>query len=64
VKLFILDMIVTSHATSRMQTTLDGLTVTVEKVLPVTKASLREFCLELIVDTDLISLSPYFEDSI
>ena len=61
VGILILDMIVTSRRTSRMQKTLDGFTVMVEKALPVTKASLKEFCLELIVDADLVSLSSYFQ---
>ena len=50
-------MILTSHATPRVQANLDGFTVTVKKPLPVTKASLKEFCLELIVDADLVSPS-------
>ena len=57
-------MIFTSHATSRAQTTLDGLTLTIEKAPLVTKASLKEFCLELIVDAELVSLSSYFQDII
>ena len=57
-------MILTSHTISRGQTTLDGFVVRVEKALPVTKASLKEFCLELIVDADLVSLSSCFWDGI
>jgi len=57
-------MIFTSYATSRAQTILDELTVTIKKAPPVTKASLKEFCLELIIDADLVSLSPYFQDII
>jgi len=64
VKILILDMIVTSHTISRAQTSLDGLVVKVKKALPVTKATLKGFCLELIINADLVSLTSYFQDSI
>ena len=49
----------TSH-TQGAQTTLDGLAVAVKKALPVTKASLKKVCLELIINADLVSLFFYF----
>jgi len=63
-EVLILDMILTSCATPRVQTNIDGFTVMVKKSLPVTKASLKKFCLEFIIDADLVSLSSYFQDSI
>jgi len=64
VKILILDTIVTYHTISRAQTSLDGLVVKVEKALLVIKATLKEFCLELIVGADLVSLTSYFQNSI
>jgi len=57
-------MIVTSHTISRAQTSLDRLVVKVKKALPVIKATLKEFCLEFIINADLVSLTSYFQDSI
>ena len=58
-----LDIVVTSGTTSKAQKTLNAFTVAVEKALPVTKATLKEFCFELIVNADIISLYSYFHDS-
>ena len=39
----------------RMQAKIDSFTTTMKKSPPITKASLKEFLLELVVDADLVS---------